>query len=89
MQGMPTGDGTALDRVKGSLLGSPLRVTLVDKDGSALQYWEFNERNKALAPNASIPFSTGALEVRMKSSTRFVMDIGNTLELSLRSSVSE
>ncbi len=30
MQGMPTGDGTALDRVKGSLLGSPLRVTLVD-----------------------------------------------------------
>ena len=82
-------DGKISNKTGDTLRVPVLRITLVDKQGSALQYWEFNEKNKALAPGASIPFSTGALEVRMKSSTRFVMDIGNTLELALRSSVGE
>jgi len=64
-----------------------LLVTLVDSQGSALQYWEFNEKDKTLAPGKAIAFSTGDLEVRMKRSTRFVIDIGNPLELSLRSSI--
>ncbi|NBX02681.1 MAG: hypothetical protein EBR02_01175 [Alphaproteobacteria bacterium] len=64
-----------------------LRVTLVDSKGSALQFWEFSEKEKTLKPGQAIPFSTGALEVKMKRATRFVLDIGNPLEMSLRSSI--
>lgn len=61
-----------------------LRVTLVDGDGSALQYWDFNGNGKVLEANDSIPFTTGGLEIYYAKATRFVVELGNPLELALR-----
>lgn len=61
-----------------------LRVTLVDKEGTPLQYWDFSEENRTLEPGGNIPFSTGPLDVKFKSPSRFVVELGNEMELSLR-----
>jgi hypothetical protein len=63
-----------------------LRVTLVNGQGDPLQYWEFRERDKILQSGDFIPFSTGLLEVKQRSTNRFIIDIGNPLELALRGS---
>lgn len=63
-----------------------LRVTLVNGQGDPLQYWEFRERDKTLRSGDFIPFSTGMLEVKQRSANRFIVDIGNPLELALRGS---
>lgn len=63
-----------------------LRITLVDDSGAALQFWDFSEKGRTLEPGNILPFSTGALEVRMSKATRFVIDLGNPLELTLRGS---
>lgn len=62
-----------------------LRVTLVDDHGTELQFWEFSEKGKMLDPRGSLPFATGPLEVKMTQGTKFIIDLGNTMELALRS----
>ncbi|MGE3713389.1 MAG: MJ0042-type zinc finger domain-containing protein [Alphaproteobacteria bacterium] len=61
-----------------------LRVTLVDSEGSALQYWDFTEAGKVLKGKESLPFTTGEIEVLFSLAHRFVVELGSPLELSLR-----
>ncbi len=61
-----------------------LRVTVVDPEGSALQYWDFSEDGKQLASNESVPFTTGAMEVMFSRAHRFVVELGSPMELALR-----
>ena len=61
-----------------------MRVTLVDETGSTLQYWEFSSDNSILEPKKTLPFSTGDMEIRFSTAHRFVLDLGNPLELALR-----
>lgn len=60
-----------------------LRITAVDSDGRSLQFWDYAGEGKVLAPGESIPFASN-LEVRMTTATRFVVELGNSLELTLR-----
>ncbi len=61
-----------------------MRVTLLDKQGKALQYWEFSSDSSLIEPGKPLPFSTGNLDVQFSSATRFVVDLGNPVELMLR-----
>jgi predicted Zn finger-like uncharacterized protein len=61
-----------------------MRVTLLDKQGKALQYWEFSSDNSLVEPGKPLPFSTGNLDVQFSSANRFVVDLGNPVELMLR-----
>ena len=61
-----------------------LRVSLVDAEGNALQFWDFSEPGKTLEGGKDVPFTTGELELRFKSGSRFVVELGNPLELALR-----
>lgn len=61
-----------------------MRVTLVDSEGSALQYWDFSEDGKTLAGKKSIPFTTGEVQVLFRLANRFVIELGSPLELALR-----
>jgi len=61
-----------------------LRVTLVDDNGMPLQYWDFGGDINAIEPTKSVPFSTGNLPIRFSKGTRFVVELGNPLELALR-----
>lgn len=61
-----------------------LRVTLVDSEGASLQYWDFAGDGKMIEANAAIPFTTGKLEIRFSRASRFVVEIGNPVELALR-----
>lgn len=61
-----------------------IRVTLIDSEGNALQYWDFSDPGKTLEAGKNVPFTTGDLELRFKSGTRFVVEMGNSMELALR-----
>lgn len=61
-----------------------LRVTLVDTEGKSLQYWDFGGDATTIDPGKSIPFATGDLELRFSKGSRFVVEVGNPLELALR-----
>jgi predicted Zn finger-like uncharacterized protein len=61
-----------------------MRVTLLDKQGKTLQYWEFSSDNSLIEPGKPLPFSTGNLDVQFSAATRFVVDLGNPVELMLR-----
>lgn len=61
-----------------------LRVTLVDDNGNALQYWDFTGDPAMIKPGKNTPFSTGDLEMRFSKGSRFVVELGNAMELALR-----
>ena len=61
-----------------------LRVTLVDDAGVSLQYWDFPGHTTLLDPSASIPFSSGNLDIHISKGTRLVVELGNPLEMALR-----
>ncbi len=61
-----------------------MRITLTDKEGAALQYWEFSSDNSVIEPGKPLPFATSDLEIRFSTASRFVIDLGNSLELKLR-----
>lgn len=60
-----------------------VRITLVDKEGNALQYWEPQMPEK-IAANDAPSFSFGPLETRFSKADRLVVEMGNSLELNLR-----
>lgn len=61
-----------------------VRVTLVDSDGTALQFWEYPGPDIFIAPGHSVEFTADNLEVRFSKGTRFVLELGNKLEMALR-----
>jgi predicted Zn finger-like uncharacterized protein len=61
-----------------------LRVTLVDSEGSELQYWDFSEKGKTLEGQKAVDFTTGVLELHFSRGAKFVVELGNSMELSLR-----
>lgn len=77
-------NGKIVNKSQNTIRVPVLRVTLVNGQGYPLQYWEFREKEKKLSPGDFIPFSTGLLEIKQKTASRFVIDIGNPLELALR-----
>jgi predicted Zn finger-like uncharacterized protein len=76
--------GTIVNPTNRPLYVPTMRVTLTDQTGSTLQYWEFSSDNSILEPQKTLPFSTGDMEIRFSSAHRFVVDLGNPLELALR-----
>lgn len=77
--------GTIINTSAAPIRVPTMRITLADKSGDALQYWEFSSDNSIIAPQKTLPFSTGGLEMRFSNGHHFVIDIGNALELTLRS----
>ncbi len=61
-----------------------LRITLIDKEGSSLEFWEFSGGGNTLEAGKNIPFTTGPLLTRFSTGERFVVELGNSLELALR-----
>jgi len=61
-----------------------LRVTLVDAEGSSLQFWDFGGDITEIEPGKNVPFATGDLDIRFSKGSRFVVELGNPLELALR-----
>lgn len=61
-----------------------LRVTLVDDNGNALQYWDFSGGTEPIGPWHTLPFNTGNLVIQLEKGTRFVVEIGSPLELPMR-----
>jgi predicted Zn finger-like uncharacterized protein len=61
-----------------------LRITLVDDDGNALQYWDFSGSEEPIGPWHTLPFNTGNLAIQLEKGTRFVVEIGSPLELPMR-----
>ncbi len=62
----------------------PIRITLVDKDGTALKAWE-PATPEQLDAKQVFPVTYGPLKTSFASGDRFVIDLGNSLELMLRS----
>lgn len=62
-----------------------LRITLVDANGKSLQYWDISGDARIIGPHGVIPFATDNLDVHFDKGTRFVVELGNPLELALRS----
>lgn len=60
-----------------------LRITLVDKDGNSLKYWDISGNGESLDPKKHLSFSR-ELEVNFSLGDRFVVELGNPLELALR-----
>jgi predicted Zn finger-like uncharacterized protein len=60
-----------------------LRITLVDSEGSALQYWDISEPGTMIEGGKALPFSR-ELELRFSRGERFVIELGNAVELALR-----
>lgn len=61
-----------------------LRVTVTDKEGNKLQYWDFSEDGKTLEAGGNIPFSTGPLEIQFNQPSHFIVELGSGMELALR-----
>ncbi|MEZ5691327.1 MAG: zinc-ribbon domain-containing protein [Rickettsiales bacterium] len=61
-----------------------LRVMLVDGTDYPLQSWEFDSNGKILKPDETMPFSTGALNIKFSLAKRFIVDLGTSTELMLR-----
>jgi predicted Zn finger-like uncharacterized protein len=63
-----------------------MRIALVDSEGVTLQPWEDSSaQGRTMAPKEEIPFNFDDLNVRFTSGERFILDLGNKLELALRS----
>lgn len=62
-----------------------MRITLVDHDGNTLQPWEDSSaKGQILQPGEEIPFNFDDLAIKFSKGARFVVDLGNPLELALR-----
>lgn len=61
-----------------------LRITLTDKKGTPLQYWDFSETGRTLEGGKNIPFTTGQLDIKFNQPSKFIVELGNTMELSMR-----
>lgn len=83
--------GMSLYEIKGKFLNTTdhtvtvpiLKVRLLDKTNSLVRFWEFSEKGTTLDAGKSMDFTTGELGVTTLGE-RFILELGNRLELSLR-----
>jgi len=83
--------GMKLYEIKGKFLNTTnallsvpiLRVSLVDKTGTLVRFWEFSEKGATLGAGKNMDFTTGELGVTALGE-RFIVELGNRLELTLR-----
>jgi len=61
-----------------------LRISVVDKSGETLQFWDFSEKGRTLEAGKNIPFSSGPLNMKFNHPEDFVVELGSPIELSLR-----
>lgn len=61
-----------------------IRVILLDSMNNPLQSWEFKTNGEILKAGATMPFTTGDLNVKFTLAKRFVIDMGTPIELALR-----
>jgi len=61
-----------------------VRITLIDVDGNALQFWDYPGTGTFLAPGKTSPFVADNLDIPPGKGARFVLELGNPLELALR-----
>lgn len=86
-------DGMTLYEIKGKILNNSdrtleipiLNISLIDKQGSEVRYWQFREKGSMLEPGKNTEFTTGELGVTALGD-RFIVELGNRLELKLRRS---
>jgi len=76
--------GKILNTTEQTLEVPILRITLLDAEGTALQYWDFSETGATLEGGKTIPFSSGPLDVKFKKASRFMVELGSEMELALR-----
>lgn len=63
-----------------------VRISLLDEAGKKLQFWEFEDASVNIEPGQEIPFTADELDARFSRGTQLVVEIGNALELAMRSS---
>lgn len=63
-----------------------VRISLLDDAGERLQFWEFEDTSVNIEPGQAIPFTADELDTRLSRGTQLVVEIGNALELAMRSS---
>lgn len=75
-----------ISNMTGRIIPVPnLRVTLVDDEGKSLQYWDFGSGSTPpIGPWNKLPFNTGSMDVKISKGSRFVVEIGSSLEMPLR-----
>ncbi|MFW0777194.1 MAG: MJ0042-type zinc finger domain-containing protein [Rickettsiales bacterium] len=86
-------EGMSLYEIKGKFLNTTdetveipvLKISLIDKTGSVVRYWEFSESGSMLEPGKNMDFTTGELGVTALGD-RFIVELGNKMELALRAS---
>lgn len=61
-----------------------VRITLVDKEGKPLQYWE-PRLPDVIEADTALPFNFGPLRTSFTTGTRLVVEVGTPLQLALRS----
>lgn len=61
-----------------------LRISVIDKKGETLQFWDFSEAGRTLESKKNIPFSSGPLAMKFNQPHRFIVELGSPLELWLR-----
>lgn len=84
-------DKMTVYEIKGNVLNTTnemlpvpiMRVSLLDKGGSEVRYWEFSESGYMLEAGKTMSFTTGELGVGALGE-RFVVELGNRMELILR-----
>lgn len=76
--------GKILNTAKETLEVPVLRITLTDKEGTPLQYWDFSEQGRTLEAGKNIPFTTGPLDIKFNQPAKFIVELGNEMELAMR-----
>lgn len=61
-----------------------VRITLVDKEGNPLQYWE-PMLPETLEPHTPMPFTFGPLKTKFSQANRMVVELGSGIQLAMRS----
>ncbi len=75
--------GKLVNTSSATLAPPQVRITLVDKEGNPLQYWE-PEMPPEITAKELLPFTFGPLATKFTRGDRLVVELGNPLELALR-----
>ncbi len=87
-----SGDNSSTVEISGNIFNTSnvegkvpnIRVILLDSMNNPIQSWEFKTNGEMLKAGATIPFTTGDLNVKFTLAKRFVIDMGTPIELALR-----
>ena len=76
--------GQFLNRAATTRVAPTLRISLIDDKGEALQFWEFSDKTATIEAGKAMPFVADTLDKRFSRGGRYMVEIGNPLELALR-----